>query len=259
MSQNNTTEVNSQILRDIQSLQDLEKNLLNDLATKTNLTTSQQQELVTKIADVSNLRINLYSTLHGINYNFTTDVKNTRDTLSDQLVTIQIVEGELMEAQKKLGILEQEKEDKLRLLEINDYYGEKFGQQKTFMAIFVLELVVVLLLVVLYTRGIVGKTIFYSGIVVVGIISLFTLGRIGYNMFRRSKMDYQKYDFSFNASDASKALTSSSSSSADPWAKDGICIGSACCSEQETYDPSIQRCVSIASNPKLPILNYKSK
>jgi uncharacterized membrane protein len=254
-SPNNTTEVNSQILQNIQSLQESEKKLLNELTTNTKLTNSQQQELITKITDISNLRVNLYSTLHGINYNFSSDVKMTQDTISDQLATIQIVERELMDAQKKLGILEEEKQEKVRLLEINDYYGEKFGEQKKFMYILIIFLVIILILVVLYTREIIGSFLFNMCFLLVGIVGIYYLGRIGLNMWRRSKMDYQKYDFQFNPD---KSFGGSPSSLSDPWANEltGTCFGPACCSEQQTYDPSVKRCVSIATHPNLPVLNY---
>ena len=53
---------NEQLLNDIQSLQTMEQQLFNSLETNPNLTTSQQQQIVEKMNQISNMRINLYKT-----------------------------------------------------------------------------------------------------------------------------------------------------------------------------------------------------
>ena len=62
-NQNNAAQNNEQILNDIQNLQQLEKDVFSNLETNTTLTSSQQQKLISKINDLSNMRINLYKTI----------------------------------------------------------------------------------------------------------------------------------------------------------------------------------------------------
>ena len=68
----------------------------------------------------------------------------------------------------------------------------------------------------------------------------------------RDNLNYQKYDWGFNPATAPK----SSSVSSDPWASlqmPGTCIGEACCSDGQIWDPSISQCIGTSTiiNPKL--------
>ena len=61
---------NEQLLNDIQSLQTMEQQIFNSLETNPNLTTEQKKEMVDKMNQLSNMRINLYQTLSGVNNYF---------------------------------------------------------------------------------------------------------------------------------------------------------------------------------------------
>jgi len=68
MSESNDSQQNNeQLLNDIQSLQTMEQQLFNSLETNPNLTTSQKEQIVDKMNQLSNMRINLYQTLSGVN------------------------------------------------------------------------------------------------------------------------------------------------------------------------------------------------
>ena len=118
-----TQENNTQILNDIQSLQTIEQQLFSSLEENTGLTSEQQQKLVEKINDISKMRINLYKTLNGVNNFFQNALANSKGTLVGQTSAIDIVEKELNSSKKRLQALEEEKNNKIRLVEINNYYG----------------------------------------------------------------------------------------------------------------------------------------
>ena len=63
----NISQNNEQILNDIQSLQKMEQDLFSSLETNTNLTPQQQQKIIEKMNQITNMRINLYKTLNGVN------------------------------------------------------------------------------------------------------------------------------------------------------------------------------------------------
>ena len=123
----NVQENTTQILNDIQSLQTIEQQLFSSLEENTGLTTEQQQKMVEKINDISKMRINLYETLNNVNSFFQNALANSKGTLLEQTTAIDIVEKELNTSKKRLKILEEEKNNKIRLVEINNYYGEKIG------------------------------------------------------------------------------------------------------------------------------------
>ena len=127
--QNNVSNNSEQILSDIQSLQQMEKQIFNNLENNQNLTQPQKQEMVEKMNQLSNMRINLYQTLGGVNGFYENALNSSTQTLEEQTVAIGIVEKELNRSKKELEILEIEKNNKIRLIEINDYYGEKYTDQ----------------------------------------------------------------------------------------------------------------------------------
>ena len=241
----NIEQNNQQILSDIESLQSIEQDLFNNLENNPNLTTQQQTKIIDKINNVSNMRINLYQTLSGINNYFQGAMTSSQGILQDQSAAISIVETELNKAKRRLKLLEEEKNNKIRLVEINNYYGDKYSEHSNLMKIIIAMLIPIIILTILNSKGILPSPIFY---ILVGLISF--VGAIYFwkrmiSIYMRDHMNYQEYDFPFDASTAPAPGTSTTTS--DPWLTTtpvtGTCVGSACCSTSQTYDASSNLCV----------------
>jgi len=130
------TAINQQTLIDIQDLQNIEKGLFSGLETamaNNSLSPEQKNTVIQKINDVSQMRINLYKNISTFNNAFHDNVSSARNTLRDQTIAIEIVEKELNEAKRRLQLLNDEKANKLRLVEINEYYTEKYNFQAKIM------------------------------------------------------------------------------------------------------------------------------
>ena len=137
MSGSNVQQNNEQILNDIQYLQQLEQQMFNNLETNPNLSTQQQEEIIQKMNQISNMRINLYQTLSGVNSFFQNALTSSVGTLQEQTAAIAIVESELNRSKKRLETLNMERNNKIRLVEINDYYGEKYSEHSNLMKIII--------------------------------------------------------------------------------------------------------------------------
>jgi hypothetical protein len=232
---------NEQILNDIQSLQQMEQQLFNSLETNTSLTTTQQEQIIDKINQISTMRVNLYQTLSGVNNYFQNTLTSSIGTLKEQTVAISIVESELNQAKKRLALLEEEKNNKVRLVEINDYYGEKYAEHGQLMKIVIFTLVPIIILAILNNKGFLPDKIYY---LLVGFFAIFGAIFFWYRMFSiwaRDNMSYQEYDWP-----APTGTTGSTTVSSDPWFTGklpGTCIGEFCCSTGQTYDSSLNQCV----------------
>lgn len=241
--QPNVAQNNEQILNDIQSLQQMEQQLFNNLETNTNLTSQEQQRIVEKMNQLSNMRINLYQTLSGVNNFFENALSSSIGTLKEQTIAIEIVENELNRAKKRLEALEMEKNNKIRLVEINDYYGEKYAEHTQLMKIIIFTLIPIIILALLNNKGFLPNTIYYILLIIVTVIgAYFFWYRFG-SIIMRDNMNYQEYDWNFNPK---VAPSGTSISSKDPWLGVGIpgtCIGQYCCSDGQTYDSSLNQCV----------------
>lgn len=239
-------ENSSQILNDIQSLQTIEQQLFNSLEENTGLTTDQQKKIVEKINNISNMRVNLYKTLNEINNFFQNNLANSKGLLTEQTAAIDIVEKELNASKKRLKILEEEKNNKIRLVEINNYYGQKYSEHSDLMKIIVIMLIPILILAILNNKGILPVKIYYILIAIIAIIGGIFIWKKVFSIVLRDPMNYEEYNWYFNPS---TAPTSTTSNASDPWASKkassnfGSCVGDACCSNGLVYDSSSNQCV----------------
>ena len=136
---NNLQERNAQLLNDISQLQIQEKELYSNLEDQT-LSSEQKQQIINKINDISQTRLNLYANMKDMYSYYQKNVASSRDTLGEQMTAIDIIENELNEAKIRLNLLENEKNSKIRLVEINTYYGKQYNAHASIMKSIVLFL-----------------------------------------------------------------------------------------------------------------------
>jgi len=248
MSGPDTAQNNEQILNDIQSLQQMEQQLFNNLETNTTLTSEQQQQVIQKMNQLSNMRINLYQTLSGVNSFFQNALSSSVGTLKEQTIAIGIVESELNRAKRRLDILKDEKNNKIRLVEINDYYGDKYAEHSQLMKIIIFTLIPIIILALLNNKGILPSSFYYILIVIISLISAYFFWRRYASIIMRDNMNYQEYNFYFDPNAAPTGTSSGASS--DPWLSSssmGTCIGDACCSTGQTWDASLNQCTGTST------------
>jgi hypothetical protein len=241
-------ETNEQILNDIQSLQQMEQQLFNNLETNTNLSQPQQQQIIEKMNQLSNMRINLYQTLSGVNSFFKNALSSSIGTLKEQSIAINIVESELNQAKKRLELLESEKNNKIRLVEINDYYGDKYEEHAQLMKIIIYTLIPIIVLIFLNNKSILPTNIVYILLIIISFIGGYFFWRRFISIITRDNMHYQEYMWYF---DGNNAVNSSSSIiENDPWLNlnaPGTCIGQYCCSSGQLWDATLNQCISTFS------------
>jgi hypothetical protein len=245
----NVQENNEQILNDIQSLQQMERQLFNNLETNPNLSTEEQKRMIEKMNQISNMRINQYETLSGVNNYFQNALNSSVDSLKQQLMSIEIVEDELNRAKKRLQILEEEKNNKIRLVEINTYFGDRYAEHSELMKIIIFTLIPVIILTFIYRSGILPNIIYYSLLVIIAIIGAYYLWNRYASIVMRDNMNYQEYEWSFDTG----SIPTGTPSADDPWASGnfGTCLGNACCSEGLVYDSNLNQCVTDTSKKEI--------
>jgi hypothetical protein len=243
-------ERSEQTLTDIQSLQAIEKELYANLEKNNSnnvLTPDEKNQIINKINEISQMRINLYSTLKNGYSFYQKNVSSARNTLQEQSQAVNIVEQELNEAKKKLQLLEDEKNNKLRLVEINTYYGKTYNAQAAIMKIIVSVCIPVLILALLSNNQIIPRV--WYGLIssILIIIGAILIGYIILSLINRSNTNFDEYDWKFNAADVNTSTSSTSTSS--PWTTSGItCVGEMCCSDGMYYDTTTEKC-EIGTDP----------
>jgi len=138
--------------------------------------------------------------------------------------------------------LEAEKNNKVRLVQINDYYGDKYAEHGALMKIIIFILVPIIILAILNNKGILPNTIYFILLAIIAAIGGYFFWLRFLSIIRRDNMNYQAYDWPFNEG---AAPSSSTNEEDDPWKSDkiGSCIAEACCSDGQTYDESLDQCI----------------
>lgn len=239
----NSIQENSQeILNEIQYLQQTEQGLLDSLETNPYLSSEQQQTILNKIDQITNMRINLYQSLSNVNGYFQDILKTSHGTLKDQSIAVNIVEEELNHLKKNLKTLQNEKNNKMRIVEINTYFGDKYAEHSKLMKVIIFTLIPIIILALVNRTGIIPPTIYYIllGIIIANGIYFFWVRWT--SIITRDPMDYDEYEWAF---DPSKAPKSDGSEGKDPWLSGdiGTCLGPQCCSVGQTYDNTLNQCV----------------
>jgi hypothetical protein len=239
-------ENNEQLLNDIQSLQQMEQQLFNNLESNPNLTIKEQQQMIDKMNQLSHMRVNLYQTLNSVNNYSQSALTASVGLLKEQLIAVSIIEDELNRSKKRLEILEEEKNNKIRLVEINNYYGDKYAEHSQLMKLIISILIPVIILAFLNNKGILPNSIYYILMIIISLIGAYYFWKRMFSIWMRDNMNYQEYNWYFDPNNVS--TTSTTTTVKDPWggAIDmnlGTCVGDSCCSDGLVYDTDMNQCV----------------
>ena len=237
----NLQERQQQVLNNISLLQNQEKQLYDSLNNVT-LTSEQKQQIINQINGISQMRMNMYSSMRDMHSYYQKNVKASRSVLGQEVAALDILENQLNETKRRMNLLEDDKYNKLRLVEINTYFGKRYNAHSILMQTIVVLCIFVLIIAVLANWGILSSNwyIFIVGkIIIIGVI---ILGFQLVDMSNRDNMNWDEYNFYFDKaaapSDNNEGIPS------DPWGTPSItCIGSACCYAGSTYDDKTNNCV----------------
>jgi hypothetical protein len=247
----NIQERNAQSLTDIQSLQTIEQELFSQLEqgiATNSLTAAQQSSIVTKINEISQMRINLYQNLNGSLTFSKLNVASTNNTLVEQGAAIQIVENELNSAKKRLQAVESDRDDKLRMVEINTYYGDKYADQTSIMQLVVIICIPIIILTIFVNKGIISRSIYSILMAITIFVSLYYLWPRMVRYFSHDNMIYDEYTWDFNPDSPNlPTVDTTSTPKKNPWVipSAATCVGQACCSTGFIYQSSINQCAPV--------------
>jgi hypothetical protein len=164
------------------------------------------------------------------------------------------LETELDNSKLKLRALEAEKNNKMRSVEINTYYGKRYNAHAFLMKTVVFTCIPIIVLSVLYNKGLLPTNIynFLTGIII--IIGSVIIGLELIDMSNRGSMNWDEYNWYFDKSKAplpDETITDGSdntTSNSDPWETPTVtCMGAECCYVGSTYDETTNRCIPNAN------------
>jgi len=241
----NNLQSGDEIINQIKSLQTTEMKLYDSLESRS-LNTDQQMQIIDRINQISEMRIKLYGFLKNMYSYYQEDVSDSRNTMNQQMVSVDLIENELNDSKRRLNLLEAQKNNKIRLVEINTYYGKQYDSHKQIMKIVAIICIPVLILSVLANKGIIPPRLNTLMIGIIIIIGLFIIGAKIIDLSNRDNMNFDEYDWYFDKNNAPTTSTEedTNTSESDPWATPTYtCSGAECCYDNSTYDETQNKCI----------------
>jgi hypothetical protein len=243
---------NQSIIDNIKQLQTMEQDLYNEVqvlsATPGN--DDKQNTLIARINQLSQLRISLFASLQQMATTTQATLATSRVDLVDQMTLIGVVEEELNNAKKLMNQTDNIKNNKIRLVEINTYYGKRYRAYTELMKILINVFVPILLIGILQKKELVP---FNLGPALIGIIlvlgTYFFIKKL-MDISKRDNMDFDQYDRTYPTKPTTDYIpepTATVKTDDSSWNFGFGCVDDSCCSEQMHYDKALRKCVAGAA------------
>lgn len=235
-------ERNKQVLNNISQLQIQERDLYDSLDDMS-LSIEQKKFIINRINEISQMRMNLYAGLKDMYSHYRENVSASRSTLGQSITAVDILENELNETKQKMNLIEDQKFNKLRLVEINTYFGKRYNAYSKIMKTIVIICIPVIILTVLANKGLLFLNIYTLLTFIILVIGALIISFQLIDIYNRDNMNWDEYDWYFDKNNAPSADQDSSANN-NPWMTGSIvCIGSDCCYDGSTYDSVKNICV----------------
>lgn len=264
-------------LENIQNLQTMERDLQKKLDTSVagkSLSKKEQDNIVDKINELTQIRTNLYSNLNDMYKSTQANVAQNRNELVNEMVTSGIIENEMNNAKASLKALDDNKNNKLRMVEINSYFGGRYREYSRLMKHVIYFAIPVLLLAILSRKGLIPGEISNVLISIIISIGILVLGYRVYDLSMRDNMNFDEYNWNFNPNNVlvdSYSDDYDTSNHPDFFNENevqshtffsdlkGECVGASCCGKNMKYDKANKKCVPVSNKEAFRILESNNK
>ena len=233
------------IINNIARIQAIEKQLLGKLDGET--TADDRTTIVAQINDLAKARGDLYNNMNDFSSQLETVASERRNALVQNSVAVDVIRDQIANSSNTLDGLQQEKSNKMRLVEINNYYGKKYEFQTDIMKIIILTCVPVLVISILLKKGFIPNLIATGLIIIIVAAGVIAVARKVMDLNRRNNFNFDQYDYPFNPYAVNVTKTKTETTNLADISKLAIpnsCIGSSCCTEGTTvWDSTTGKCI----------------
>lgn len=247
----------SNMLENIENLQATETDLINKLDAYTSATgyVSSDPKLISMVNNINNIadsRIALFQSISGNADILQTGVSQSRIDLVAQMTLLQAVEDQLNQAKAKIQQLQSTNDTKMRMVQINTYYGQRYEAQSSLMKKIILICIPILVIFILKKKSIIPETISNYLIGITTAIGAFIIIYNVWDIYTRSNMDFTTYEWKYQSPDSriptiwqynKENMFNFNGIFKKLMADLGLCVGDTCCAPGLVYDPTQIQCV----------------
>ena len=130
---------NTELSTYIDKLSNVEQQLIEQISTTKD--PKEQARLSNNLVLIQDTRTNLMNALSSINAYYSQNLMGSSHTLEQQTNAVAIMDKEMEQAKKRLAYINQQKENKLRLVEINQYYSASYAEWTYLVKILIITII----------------------------------------------------------------------------------------------------------------------
>ena len=148
-----------------------------------------------RISELTQMRVNLFNSLKDQYTDAASDLNNSRRSLRDQILSVEVVEEELKQTKKNYATLLQNKNNKVRMVEIGTYQTERYNSHIDVLKIISLTSLIVIVISILYHKDFIpGNVVSVLLVAIISIGVILTVRKI-VDLVNRSNMVYDQYNW----------------------------------------------------------------
>jgi predicted DNA-binding protein (UPF0251 family) len=189
-------------IQNIRELQEMEKYMYQNLAKLSGegASASQEDQVIARINELKQMRINLFDQLKTQYSDAAEDLNDSRRSLRDQLMSVEVVEEELNNAKKNLSTLTNNRTNKMRMVEIGTYQAERYNAHIDVLKIISFTALVVIIISAVYHRDLIpGKIATLLIVAALSVGGILTIRKV-IDLMNRSNLVYDQYSWNTNHS-----------------------------------------------------------
>jgi len=192
------TQFQDRTLNAISELQMREKDLMNKIskdAEGNELTVEQKYKNINAINEMAEARVALYTQLNQNAVYLKDRYGDTRNSAVNQRAVVNIVESELNNVKKQMNIYKTDLTNKLRLIEINDYYDKKYTSQADILKVISGMCLIIIVILMVNKKEYISQQITQILIGIVLGIGLIIIILKLWNVFIRDNQNFDEIDW----------------------------------------------------------------
>ena len=206
-----------ELTKQFNELQTLENNkyITLDVLLKSNPTpdnVAQQETIINDIAAISTLRSNLFDTLLNNANNHLKLNEQMNSSLEDKQKITALQQSILTAKQTGLDTDSQKSMNARRMVDINTYYHKQYAARVKIMKSIVLVCFVIIFFIVLMHLGWLPQELVTVIVVITLFAGLVYIGSLINDMYQRSKINFDEYDFQFDSNKFGSQLSNTTKS-----------------------------------------------
>ena len=239
----------SEVLDNIKKLQNMEEDLYDQLQKQLDEEASdeKQQKTENQINTLSTIRKSMFNQIADLNTKLQSKVASVRSGLVDKKTVSGIINAELDGAKSNLDALNTARNNKMRMVQINTYYGKQYRSHTGIIQLLLFTCIPLLILAFLRKKGMIPANVSNILIVIIALIGGVIIFNQVSDLSRRNNMNYDEYYWpkmsSSGTLDDYVPPPSAVGDESNDLGDSEDCVGEKCCSDGTQYDPNTKTCV----------------